>query len=1212
MAADKVTPDAGVETHSSDQEASARDRSVEGRAPSATELTALAARDPAVGDAARAGAMRAAHSTIGTARLSRLMNPPVGDGRSAPGAQPADTLPIGAAEAARALTGGQPIDANVRPRVERAVGADLGGVRVHNGPEANAAAESLSARAFTSGADIFLGPDESATDTRLIAHEAAHAVQSRGDPTVRRHTPSGGDAHEVNARGAEDAVRSQAAPGPDQRSGAPPTSAAIADPPAPPLDDLRPPTQSGSPVERPAGAARAETLAPVDSFPSPRAPAPPRLTGSSSANSVDLRVMAGIGDDDLGAQRREDGAGVVVQQLTDTAALGRREFAERLAAAIDGLGTKVERHDATLARAGEQQRRAITASFGLARRRVGSRFVSARATIARDGGAKHAALAAWQARTTAEVSALFGAKQARVLQIGENAAGRAATAGERAANDARARIRNRAEQARAIGAAKANVGSKDPDAARAKAKAALDLAADTASNVTQGVEHVGAGLTASGPEVAAKFRQQAAQAAIELRSGKPEVIAQVGRIRADAAAAVTRTVSAATASLTAQERHLSAEITRREAHAQATLHSAMLAKQDELRQAAEQGRRTLAHHGARVLQSAGTGARELASHLAAQPIAPERAANVGGQLASGLRSGFTGVGDKADSAVAQVRAALDAGATEAVAAITRIGPAVESDVSGAVTLLESNVGHRQTATTSALEHLSDRAAKAGTDLLAQVGGGLDQSIGKLDAGFGKGLADYERSLRDKVAEKETKAVEPVNTLGARIDAAQARIEDEAGHSWIGNQLRQLGRMLTDPGFWAGLLVGLLLTILVIALLPEELVGLAFVAAVAAFAAVGAIAAGVGTIVSNVAAGRPWSEGLGKAVIVGAVFGAVLGAAGIWLGAAALTVGGILTLSVIAGILTVITNVATGRPWDENLLANMLLVALLARAAKLIPRFEPGGGRRGAPPANDPNVRPPVVDPNHPPDVDPNQPPVVDPNRPPDVDPNQPPAPYDPTTRTIDELRGDLDPARRPGETPDQAAERTRRARIELDHREVLDRLAALPERPPQIDMAANDAANRGNGAHTTTRHSPDFPMERRLDAGGHPDGTQTVEGRLYEDPPWDAEGGQQNKSFHWRSWDLLNETVNRYLRRNWQQIREDLALLGSHDATVDAGKSIGDGFFNRRAGQPGGRANPLPQRINNVSRFTIRIRFNPGGHPPFFILTTFPDPPLFI
>jgi hypothetical protein len=260
---------------------------------------------------------------------------------------------------------------------------------------------------------------------------------------------------------------------------------------------------------------------------------------------------------------------------------------------------------------------------------------------------------------------------------------------------------------------------------------------------------------------------------------------------------------------------------------------------------------------------------------------------------------------------------------------------------------------------------------------------------------------------------------------------------------------------------------------------------------------------------------------------------------------------------------------------------------------------------------DPNA-PPVVDPNAPPVVDPNAPPAVDPNPPPAVDPNPPPAPYDPTTRTIAELRGDLDQTPRPGETPAQAAERARRAQIELDHREVLDRLNALPERPPHVDMAANDAANRPNGAHTSLRHNPDFPMERSLDAAGHPDGTQTVEGRVYGDPPWDVEGGQQNKSFHWRTWDLLNETVNRYLRAHWAQIREDLALLGSHDATADAGKPVGDGYFNRRAYQPGAHDNPVPQRINNVSRFTIRIRFNPGGHPPFFILTTFPDPPLFI
>jgi Domain of unknown function (DUF4157) len=130
------------------------------------------------GCAAHAAAVSRAQATIGTARLNRLLNPLVGRDRAPPSAQSSETLPIGAVEAGRAPRGGRPLETNVRQIAERAVGADLSAVRVHTDEHANAAAESLSARAFTSGKDVFLGPGESPTDSELIAHEVAQVQHS--------------------------------------------------------------------------------------------------------------------------------------------------------------------------------------------------------------------------------------------------------------------------------------------------------------------------------------------------------------------------------------------------------------------------------------------------------------------------------------------------------------------------------------------------------------------------------------------------------------------------------------------------------------------------------------------------------------------------------------------------------------------------------------------------------------------------------------------------------------------------------------------------------------------------------------------------------------------------------------------------------------------------------------------------------------------------
>lgn len=80
--------------------------------------------------------------------------------------------------------GGQALDSAVRARMEPAFGADFGGVRVHTGSQADALNRQLSARAFTTGQDIFFKQGEynpgSSKGRELLAHELTHVVQQAG------------------------------------------------------------------------------------------------------------------------------------------------------------------------------------------------------------------------------------------------------------------------------------------------------------------------------------------------------------------------------------------------------------------------------------------------------------------------------------------------------------------------------------------------------------------------------------------------------------------------------------------------------------------------------------------------------------------------------------------------------------------------------------------------------------------------------------------------------------------------------------------------------------------------------------------------------------------------------------------------------------------------------------------------------------------------
>lgn len=84
----------------------------------------------------------------------------------------------------RAKGGGRPLVEGLRSKMEAGFGADFSGVRVHDDSRSDGLNRSLSARAFTTGKDIFFKQGEydpnSNEGQELIAHELTHVVQQTG------------------------------------------------------------------------------------------------------------------------------------------------------------------------------------------------------------------------------------------------------------------------------------------------------------------------------------------------------------------------------------------------------------------------------------------------------------------------------------------------------------------------------------------------------------------------------------------------------------------------------------------------------------------------------------------------------------------------------------------------------------------------------------------------------------------------------------------------------------------------------------------------------------------------------------------------------------------------------------------------------------------------------------------------------------------------
>ncbi len=185
-----------VAGHALAHEASTDEHSVEPAAfmpvPAKSTLTVGHADDPAEHAADRLaesalGRVRREPADLGTLTArAPAPAPPTGRPLIGRAGGVLDTGTDGAIQRMRG--GGAPLPEQVRGRLESAFGSDLGSVRVHADDRAAQLSQSLSAKAFTVGSDMFFGAGQFRPDTpageHTLAHEVAHVVQGGG--TARR------------------------------------------------------------------------------------------------------------------------------------------------------------------------------------------------------------------------------------------------------------------------------------------------------------------------------------------------------------------------------------------------------------------------------------------------------------------------------------------------------------------------------------------------------------------------------------------------------------------------------------------------------------------------------------------------------------------------------------------------------------------------------------------------------------------------------------------------------------------------------------------------------------------------------------------------------------------------------------------------------------------------------------------------------------------
>jgi hypothetical protein len=139
-------------------------------------------------------------ASVGNQAFGQLIGRTAGDGIMPGGVVHPDV----ASTLATTNGSGHTLDPAARERLAPHVGDPLTDVHVHTDTTADALARSVSARAFTTGADVYFAAGEYRPGTSdgdsLLAHELTHVTQQRGAPTSGPLTVSEpGDAMETEA-----------------------------------------------------------------------------------------------------------------------------------------------------------------------------------------------------------------------------------------------------------------------------------------------------------------------------------------------------------------------------------------------------------------------------------------------------------------------------------------------------------------------------------------------------------------------------------------------------------------------------------------------------------------------------------------------------------------------------------------------------------------------------------------------------------------------------------------------------------------------------------------------------------------------------------------------------------------------------------------------------------------------------------------------------
>jgi hypothetical protein len=611
------------------------------------------------------------------------------------------------------------------------------------------------------------------------------------------------------------------------------------------------------------------------------------------------------------------------------AAGGEAQLVADTTAAVTDIQSSLGAQQEDLEAAAQAQIAAVQASIAQAGRRIQASVAAATASLRTGGDAQRGRLGDARTAATDRAATLVGAAETAARDQGTTRGDEAVTVAREESDAVTGQISGAAQRADELGRGRA-AGARDgnPDAVTAMRQAATEISRQTSGEVRGASGTTADDLRNVGPEVRTDIVNHGDQFATQLGTMLAPLQAGIADNATQTGTALDSGLAEGFTSLAGIGTNMALTIAQLSRDAVAGIRAQTTAARNAQAATADEGIALVRRQSVAALQ----GGRDTTDELVAQLLSRRSRRRMGRALAADaaqqLQRTYGMSAAQARSAGQRIAACFQESAAAVHTSITESAGASTREAGGLAGQATGQVTSARSAVMSRLETLITDAVARGDAQVTGADEQLKMSLAQSDTGLVGSLARLRTELAGQASTTISDAERPVSDLGGRVDQGMARARERANRSWLENQLSDAWDTISNPGFWAGLIVGLLVTIAVIAICGTGIGALILAGALAGAASVAA------STLTEHATGRrqgpiDWG-GLARDMAIGAAFGALGGALGG--GAAA----GVLGRQVLSGAVQatarqtatnyvvqtvvgtgvgVLQNVAGPTPWD---------------------------------------------------------------------------------------------------------------------------------------------------------------------------------------------------------------------------------------------------------------------------------------------------------